>query len=324
MKNRTELAKHFNKLGLKIGVEVGVAEGIYSETLCKNIPGLKLFCVDPWGTYEGYVNYGSLFEKRYQEAQKRLAPYDCTFVKKMSVDAIKDFKDESLDFVYIDGNHEYSYVLEDISLWTPKVRGGGVVSGHDYYPRCAKGGVVNAVDKYVKENNYELKLTDWDKSNPRRDERQPSWYFYKNMKNRTELAKFFAGKGFQRGVEVGVARGIFSETLCKNIPNLKLYCVDPYVHYSDYKDFARDGTFKSMEEEARARLAPYNVEFVKNFSVEAAKGIEDESLDFVYIDGNHKYEYVRDDIRAWAPKVKKGGIVSGHDYYKTKGWLDPY
>ena len=48
------------------------------------------------------------------------------------MDAVKDFDDESLDFVYIDGNHLYPAVKKDIDLWWPKVKAGGVMGGHDY------------------------------------------------------------------------------------------------------------------------------------------------------------------------------------------------
>ena len=94
------------------------------------------------------------------------------------MDAVKDFADKSLDFVFIDGHHGYDYIKEDIREWSKKVRKGGIVSGHDYYLTPAGNmGVMDAVDEYVKEHGYDLKLTDWDKDNPVVDDRQPSWYF---------------------------------------------------------------------------------------------------------------------------------------------------
>jgi hypothetical protein len=53
-------------------------------------------------------------------------------VRKKSMDAVKDFEDESLDFVYIDGHHGFKFVTEDIWEWSKKVKKGGVISGHDY------------------------------------------------------------------------------------------------------------------------------------------------------------------------------------------------
>jgi hypothetical protein len=69
----------------------------------------------------------------YEIAQERLAPYNCRFVRKFSMDALAQFEDDSLDFVYIDGNHRLPWVLDDICGWMIKVRAGGIVAGHDYY-----------------------------------------------------------------------------------------------------------------------------------------------------------------------------------------------
>lgn len=51
-------------------------------------------------------------------------------------------------------------------------------------------------------------------------------------------------------------------------------------------------------------------------SVEASKTFEDKSVDFVFIDAGHTYEEVVEDIKSWLPKVKKGGFIGGHDYYR--------
>jgi predicted O-methyltransferase YrrM len=179
MKNRTELAKHFNELGFKIGAEVGVAQGYYSEVLCKAIPGLKLYCIDPWLRYRDYGDFAkrSTFLSMEAEAREKLKPYGCIIMNKFSVDAEKSFTEGMLDFVFIDANHSYEYVKQDIELWTPKVRKGGIVSGHDYYKtKAGNVGVIQAVDEYVKEHGYKLELTDWATQVPK-DDRQPCFYF---------------------------------------------------------------------------------------------------------------------------------------------------
>jgi len=53
-------------------------------------------------------------------------------------------------------------------------------------------------------------------------------------------------------------------------------------------------------------------------SVEASTKFKDEYFDIVYIDASHEYEFVKEDIIAWLPKVKKGGIICGDDY--VIGW----
>ena len=74
------------------------------------------------------------------------------------MDALADFEDKSLDFVYIDANHEYSYVFEDITKWYKKIKKGGIISGYAY--RLSKAGntklqVVYAVNDYVRK--YKIK-----------------------------------------------------------------------------------------------------------------------------------------------------------------------
>lgn len=180
MKNRLELAKYFAKLGFKSGAEIGVWDGRYSELLCQNIPKLKLLAVDCWEDRPTMRLKEGELELVYNKTLSRLEPFDVTIVRQSSMKAVRDIPNESLDFVFIDADHTYESVKDDITQWTKKVRPGGIVSGHDYYvTRSGNAGVINAVDEYVKEHGYELKLTQWDKDNPVGDDRQPCWYFVK-------------------------------------------------------------------------------------------------------------------------------------------------
>lgn len=181
MKDRHALAEHFRDLGFTKGAEIGVASGYYSEILCKINPKLHLYCVDPWLKYYDYKDFANpgTFISMEEKAKKILSKYNTTIIKKFSIDAAKEFKTGQLDFVFIDANHAYKYVLEDIALWTPKVRKGGIVSGHDYYKtKAGNVGVIQAVNEYVKKYGYKLKLTRWAHGVPK-DDRQPCWYFYK-------------------------------------------------------------------------------------------------------------------------------------------------
>lgn len=128
----------FRELGFKTGVEVGVAEGFFSEDMLKTIPGLKLYGIDAWVSYENYQEYIDREEKCFEEAKRRTAGYDCTLIRKFSMDAVKDFADNSLDFVYLDGAHDFYNVAMDISQWSKKVKIGGVVWGHDFKRRHNK------------------------------------------------------------------------------------------------------------------------------------------------------------------------------------------
>ena len=135
---RDNLAELFFKLNFKVGAEIGVARGEYSEILCETNPKLHLYSIDPWkvSAYEPdglQLGVGQkLFNEFYKETKKRLAPYNCTVKRKPSLKAVTDFKDNSLDFVYIDGNHDFVNFASDLHYWSKKVRGGGIISGHDY------------------------------------------------------------------------------------------------------------------------------------------------------------------------------------------------
>ena len=139
------------------------------------------------------------------------------------------------------------------------------------------------------------------------------------MKNRIELAKYFAEQGFTKGVEVGVCTGRYSKILLDNIPGLQLLGIDPYVPYGGGGSFRHQETHYANYLTARKMLAPYpNYILVVGYAHDVARWIPDESLDFVFIDGIHSYESTFEDMTDWAPKVRKGGIVSGHDYYLTE------
>ncbi|SDD85095.1 Methyltransferase domain-containing protein [Sphingomonas sp. YR710] len=107
-----------------------------------------------------------------------------------SRDAAALIDNDSLDFVYIDANHSFSSTSEDLDLWFPKLKIGGIFSGHDYFDALADDefepilhgskeldvneltsyGVKSAVDRFVNINNYEITVT---------NEEWPTWYFIK-------------------------------------------------------------------------------------------------------------------------------------------------
>ncbi len=133
--SRNELAEFFKEMGFKVGAEVGVYRGAFSEKFCK--AGLKLYAIDPWTGYTGAgrtERVQDMQDYNYECAKKALAPYpDCTIIRKTSMEALKDFKAESLDFVYIDGDHRFPAIAADIYEWYPKVKKGGIISGDDYF-----------------------------------------------------------------------------------------------------------------------------------------------------------------------------------------------
>lgn len=183
--NRDDFPEFFQDMGYKVGVEIGVWKGEFGKTLAKS--GLKLYGVDPYLYYEDSVMYGkqSVIEDAYKTAEKVLAPYEYTIIRKTSMEAVKDFDDESLDFVYIDGNHSFKYVAEDICEWSKKVRKGGTISGHDYmFFKNSRPGYCDV--KYVIEAyTAARKIPKWyvlGRRHPRPGEKRDkfrSWFWFK-------------------------------------------------------------------------------------------------------------------------------------------------
>lgn len=149
--NRNNLAELFGELNYNLGAEIGVRFGRFSRKFLINNQDLKLYCVDPWDGYDDNKYPPAKQQEIYLRAVKKLSGYNVVIIRKTSMDALAEFKDESLDFVYIDGNHRFDFVCPDIIEWSKKVRSGGIVACHDYY--VGEVGVKCAVEAYVHSHN---------------------------------------------------------------------------------------------------------------------------------------------------------------------------
>lgn len=126
------------------------------------------------------------------------------------------------------------------------------------------------------------------------------------------MRKHFTGKPLV-GVEIGVARGDNAKNILETLPVQKLYLVDPYMLYLE--DEILIMTYKDYFSTAKKKLLKFKgkVKFILKYSLEAIDSIPD-NLDFVYIDGNHNYEFVKKDIELYYPKVRRSGVIGGHDF----------
>ena len=141
LKDRTGFGQWCNDEGLLgFGVEVGVNQGDNAMDILRRWNGCRLYLVDPWAPQSSSV---------YKEDQERFFNYTKAYqhclslallhsprvdlLRLLSHQAVGLFPDRSLDFVYIDANHSYEAVMQDLNLWYPKVSRGGVIAGHDYY-----------------------------------------------------------------------------------------------------------------------------------------------------------------------------------------------
>ena len=153
-----ELLDLWRDLGYKVGAEIGTEQGKYAEQICRAISGVELTCIDPYLAYDRYADHvnQSKLDRFYSEAQARLAPFgdSVSVLRLASLDAVHYFQPASLDFVFIDGNHHFDFVVRDIIAWSPIVRAGGIVAGHDYKPEGQEQtpipfGVIEAVNGYT-------------------------------------------------------------------------------------------------------------------------------------------------------------------------------
>src|SRR3990167_685984 len=116
-----ELLELWCDLGYKVGAEIGTEEGRYAEQICRAIPGVKLFCIDPYKAYSRYADTvsQSRLDHFYRVAQHRLTEqnqFNVEIIRETSLEAVKRFKSGSLDFVFIDAVNAYA-AAHKISPW---------------------------------------------------------------------------------------------------------------------------------------------------------------------------------------------------------------
>lgn len=114
--------------------------------------------------------------------------------------------------------------------------------------------------------------------------------------------------------EIGSFEGASTELFalhCKWVWSIDPYDTGPYPEQEGLENIL------AAEQRWLERMTPYsNITKIKKPSVQAADRFFDSaSLDAVYIDGDHRYDAVKADIRAWWPKVRVGGVIAGHDFY---------
>lgn len=126
--------------------------------------------------------------------------------------------------------------------------------------------------------------------------------------------------GYRKGAELGVSHGRFTSFLCGVMHDMQMIAVDLWQEQPSntaegsetYVGWAHEQAYENFKLVC-SDYYPGRVEIRRMTTVEAAKDVEDASLDFVFIDANHSYEGCKADIEAWAPKVRKGGCITGHD-----------
>jgi len=140
-----------------------------------------------------------------------------------------------------------------------------------------------------------------------------------------EAAEFVKNRNTKKLIiaEVGVERGKNAYDMLYNMDIECLYLIDPYLEYRDGRtqfvaQETQDAVYKEMFNtiflSSIEKVYLSKVVLISKTSEFSASLFPNEFFDFVYIDGNHDYEYIKQDIFLWWPKVKKDGVLGGHDF----------
>ena len=116
------------------------------------MPDVDLTVVDAWTVYKKYKDFGSVDLESVAEGvtRERASRFGFKIIKGWSLDIVNQFEDRSLDWCFVDGNHEFRHVIDDVDSWKEKVKIGGIMSSHDFFRNHHKRfGVKEAIPAYL-------------------------------------------------------------------------------------------------------------------------------------------------------------------------------
>lgn len=149
--------------GYQVGAELGVAAAGHVEEILKHPEITRLFGVDSYQHRDDYDDAMNMPQERFEELYgyvlRFTAQYGNRFklIRKSTLDASYEIADGSLDFVYVDADHSYAACKADLATWLPKLRRGGMMSGHDFnFP-----GVLHAVQEVATDLHLEAESNWW-------------------------------------------------------------------------------------------------------------------------------------------------------------------
>lgn len=132
--------------GYNKAAEIGVQAGVFSRRILETWGG-ELLMVDFWGHIPGYVDVANVSDTEHQmvfnqasQVEKDFAPR-AKIIKGLSTEVALQIPPQSFDFVYLDADHSYKGVMDDLKAWSGKVRPGGAIGGHDYIDGYVPAGI---------------------------------------------------------------------------------------------------------------------------------------------------------------------------------------
>jgi len=183
--NRTDIPKlmndyYINRKTDKITTcEIGVQSGRYSEQLLDIFPLVdEHLMIDCWAEqdsniYKDDANKSDIIQETiYNHCIKKMKRFEnkIRIFRKLSDDVINDIPDNYIDYLYIDSNHSYEAVKNDLDLWVPKMKKNSIIAGHDYIV-ANNFGVIQAVNEYIKNTKRLVFLT-------RNKKENLSWFIF--------------------------------------------------------------------------------------------------------------------------------------------------
>tara|TARA_X000000368_G_C23000222_1_gene698605 strand:- start:243 stop:971 length:729 start_codon:yes stop_codon:yes gene_type:complete len=179
--NRFEIIKNLDG-NSNFGVELGVAEGNFSSQMMESNKFKLFYGIDSYNTFQHN-------DKEFENTKKKLSIYkNYKLIRSSFEDSLSHFKDNSIDFLYIDGfAHEGNDGGKTLSEWVKKVKIGGICAGDDYHddwPLLKK-----IINYYIEYNKLDLYVTQ--NSSDEKYSNYPSWFFFKKTNNQFKLPQQF-------------------------------------------------------------------------------------------------------------------------------------
>jgi hypothetical protein len=144
-----------------IGAELGVCDGAFSQVIMDTVQPSRLYLVDVWrhidlGYPDGLMTNDNKQTARYRRVLSKFLDHDCVRVIRDYTNALVEIlPPKSLDWIYIDADHSFRGCWKDLEIADTLVRDDGYIMGHDYN-QAENYGVIEAVDRFVKERGYRL------------------------------------------------------------------------------------------------------------------------------------------------------------------------
>ena len=325
-------------------VEIGSYQGESTTLFAHIFQPKELYAVDPF--VNGYDEFdGSStgdFTDVIHNFEERTKQFPCIkHIKDFSYGAVTQFEDNSLDFVYVDGDHTYDGVIRDIKLYLPKIKSGGFIAGHDLGKETVTKAIRNQlgeVDIYFEDSSWVIQVTNRVKNNSRlhtipnarigRTMDQPitandeDIEFVLNHPKTNEARKVYVQglldffehlktKNVKRILQFGAYQGEITELLSKYLKPDVIWTIENFE--SNPQDISETVDLQHAEENFNIRTEKYPcVKLLKvDYVTALEKIIENESVDLVYISDFRDKDHVKWIINHCLPKLKKSGYITG-------------